>query len=381
MRWVPLDEAVDGGARRPAAQRHPDDRRARRGRRACAAELSLAATTDVRSSSSTLPASRRDRARPLGQHGRRLPPRPRRPTRLRSAPAASTIERGRRGDASPAYVARACASAEPPLAASSIARTHVVGPRAHRFLVDEGARDRPAPSTGAPPKQPARLPKALTIEQVEQLLAATDGDEPAALRDKALLELLYATGARVSEAVALNVDDLSATTATMSCACSARAASSASCRSAATRARRWRRTWCARAGALARGPRHARAVPRGARLAACRGRTPGSSSGPPPSARSSTSTSRRTACGTRSRPTCCRAAPTCASCRSCSATQRRDDADLHARHGRRAARRLRDVSPARALSAATELEVTRDPLDPRGRRGARRSPVTYTREA
>jgi len=58
------------------------------------------------------------------------------------------------------------------------------------------------------PKQADRLPKALTIAQVEALLAATDADEPASLRDRALLELLYATGARVSEAVALNVDDL-----------------------------------------------------------------------------------------------------------------------------------------------------------------------------
>jgi integrase/recombinase XerD len=53
-----------------------------------------------------------------------------------------------------------------------------------------------------------RLPKALTTEQVERLLAATDGDELDRVRDKALLELLYATGARVSEAVNLNVDDL-----------------------------------------------------------------------------------------------------------------------------------------------------------------------------
>ena len=66
-----------------------------------------------------------------------------------------------------------------------------------------------------PPKMPRRLPKALTIAQVEALLAAA-GPEPAAatpgdlvaLRDRALLELLYATGARVSEAVGLDVDDV-----------------------------------------------------------------------------------------------------------------------------------------------------------------------------
>src|SRR5688572_9530561 len=95
-----------------------------------------------------------------------------------------------------------------PLAASSIARTISSVRGFTRFLVDEGllATD-PAVDLVAP-KQPARLPKALTIEQVEQLIAATDGDEPSDLRDKALVELLYATGARISEAVALNVDDL-----------------------------------------------------------------------------------------------------------------------------------------------------------------------------
>lgn len=95
-----------------------------------------------------------------------------------------------------------------PLAASSIARTISSIRGFTRFLVDEGELTTDPAVDLVAPKQPARLPKALTIEQVEQLLAATDGDEPAALRDKALIELLYATGARISEAVSLNVDDL-----------------------------------------------------------------------------------------------------------------------------------------------------------------------------
>jgi integrase/recombinase XerD len=95
-----------------------------------------------------------------------------------------------------------------PLAASSIARTISSIRGFTRFLVDEGLVDTDPAVDLVAPKQPARLPKALTIEQVEQLLAATDGDEPPSLRDKALVELLYATGARISEAVALNVDDL-----------------------------------------------------------------------------------------------------------------------------------------------------------------------------
>ena len=77
-----------------------------------------------------------------------------------------------------------------------------------RFLVDEGELSEDATREVKPPKLPGRLPKALTIGQVESLLAATDGDEPEQLRDKAVLELLYATGARVSEIVDLNVDDV-----------------------------------------------------------------------------------------------------------------------------------------------------------------------------
>jgi len=54
-----------------------------------------------------------------------------------------------------------------------------------------------------------RLPKALTVPQTQALLeAAGDADTPVGLRDRALLELLYATGARISEAVGLVVDDL-----------------------------------------------------------------------------------------------------------------------------------------------------------------------------
>ncbi|MFS0733323.1 site-specific tyrosine recombinase XerD [Microbacterium sp. 1P10UB] len=107
------------------------------------------------------------------------------------------------------------ASAQPPPAASSLARLQSSIRGLHRFLTREGlATDDP---TGRlrPPKAPQRLPKALTIEQVEQLLDAA-GPAPAdaapgdllGLRDRALLELLYATGARVSEIVQLDVDDV-----------------------------------------------------------------------------------------------------------------------------------------------------------------------------
>ena len=111
----------------------------------------------------------------------------------------------------PAIVAEFAAARsgeDPPPAASSLARLQSSVRGLHRFLVREGlAADDPAQRL-RPPKQPQRLPKALTIEQVERLLAAPSPDEPLGIRDRALLELLYATGARVSEAISLDVDDL-----------------------------------------------------------------------------------------------------------------------------------------------------------------------------
>ncbi|MFC5988043.1 site-specific tyrosine recombinase XerD [Marinicrinis lubricantis] len=58
------------------------------------------------------------------------------------------------------------------------------------------------------PKQDRRLPKSITIEEVEKLLAAPDISKPAGLRDKAMLELLYASGMRVSELMDLDVDNV-----------------------------------------------------------------------------------------------------------------------------------------------------------------------------
>lgn len=91
---------------------------------------------------------------------------------------------------------------------ASTARTLSTVRGLHRYLYDEERLERDVSVELIPPKIPARLPKALTVDQVNQLLAATDGDEPDRLRDKALLELLYATGARISEVVDLDVDDL-----------------------------------------------------------------------------------------------------------------------------------------------------------------------------
>ena len=107
------------------------------------------------------------------------------------------------------------ASAVPQPAASSIARLQSSVRGLHRFLAREGIEAEDPSARLRPPKLPQRLPKALTIDQVEGLLDAS-GPAPAdgsagdviGIRDRALLELLYATGARVSEAVQLDVDDI-----------------------------------------------------------------------------------------------------------------------------------------------------------------------------
>lgn len=100
------------------------------------------------------------------------------------------------------------ASAEPPPASTSLARLQSSVRGWHRFLAREGIEVDDPSARLRPPKAPQRLPKALTIEQVERLLSAPSDEEALGIRDRALLELLYATGARVSEAIDLDVDDL-----------------------------------------------------------------------------------------------------------------------------------------------------------------------------
>lgn len=96
-----------------------------------------------------------------------------------------------------------------PAAASSIARASAAIRSFHTFVSATSPDiDNPAARITSP-KQGSHLPKALSVEQVSALLdAARVGDDVISLRDSALLELLYATGARVSEAVGLALDDL-----------------------------------------------------------------------------------------------------------------------------------------------------------------------------
>jgi integrase/recombinase XerD len=78
----------------------------------------------------------------------------------------------------------------------------------HRYWLLENLTQADPAASVKPPKAPRRLPKAITVAQVEDLLNAVGGDDPIAVRDRAILELLYATGARITEIVSLDLDDL-----------------------------------------------------------------------------------------------------------------------------------------------------------------------------
>ena len=96
----------------------------------------------------------------------------------------------------------------PPLSSSSAGRAVVAVRGLHRFALREGWTAADAAREVRPPVPARRLPKAISVSSVEALLAAPDTGTPLGLRDRALLELLYGTGARISEAIGLDVDDL-----------------------------------------------------------------------------------------------------------------------------------------------------------------------------
>jgi integrase/recombinase XerD len=103
----------------------------------------------------------------------------------------------------------------PPLAAASAARAASAVRGLHRFALREGYAAHDPTAEIRPPSLPRRLPKALDVADVERLLGAvTDGPTALVLRDRALLEFLYGTGARISEAVGVAIDDLELTAST-----------------------------------------------------------------------------------------------------------------------------------------------------------------------
>jgi integrase/recombinase XerD len=96
----------------------------------------------------------------------------------------------------------------PPLAASSAARALVAVRGLHKFAVREGLVELDPARSVRPPAAPRRLPKALPVDDVVRLLDTPGVDGAGSLRDRALLEVLYSTGARISEAVGLDLDDI-----------------------------------------------------------------------------------------------------------------------------------------------------------------------------
>ncbi|MFD1213156.1 site-specific tyrosine recombinase XerD [Arthrobacter sp. GCM10027362] len=95
-----------------------------------------------------------------------------------------------------------------PLSVRSAARTIVAVRGLHKFWVLEGTTVSDAAGDVHPPMPGKRLPKAISVAEVARLLESVGTDSPAGLRDRALLEFLYSTGARISEAVGLDVDDV-----------------------------------------------------------------------------------------------------------------------------------------------------------------------------
>ena len=118
---------------------------------------------------------------------------------------ASFLVRLREGDAD-----------HPPLGATSAARTVVAVRGFHKFAVRDGLVTTDPAAAVKPPTPAKRLPKALPLADVEAILEASGAaGTTLSLRDRALLEVLYGTGARISEAVGLDVDDLDLTDGTV----------------------------------------------------------------------------------------------------------------------------------------------------------------------
>ncbi len=95
-----------------------------------------------------------------------------------------------------------------PYASSSVARAVVAVRGLYRFLAREGLADDDVAAALDVPTPPRPLPKALSVEHVERLIGAVTGADPRALRDRAILELLYSCGLRIGELVGADVDDV-----------------------------------------------------------------------------------------------------------------------------------------------------------------------------
>jgi integrase/recombinase XerD len=104
-----------------------------------------------------------------------------------------------------------------PYASATIARTLVAVRGLHRHLVRDGVAAQDPSADLAAPRPGRKLPDTLSQAQVGRLLEQAAGDEPAALRDTAMLELLYSAGLRISELIDLDVDDVDLVDLTVRC--------------------------------------------------------------------------------------------------------------------------------------------------------------------
>lgn len=129
--------------------------------------------------------------------------------RAGGAAALADVARLARADVA-GFVTHLTSRPEQPLAPRSVARMLSSVRSFTAFAAAEGWLPLDPGTAVRPPKAPSRLPKAISVHDMERLLGAAGSadDDPVQLRDRALLELLYATGARISEAVGLSVDDV-----------------------------------------------------------------------------------------------------------------------------------------------------------------------------
>ena len=297
---------------------------ARHGRR-----VTIRRSRCARRPASGLPGPPDDRARGGRQHAQLLPAGS---SPLRRAPGGAGHRRRRARSPKTTSASSWCRcawatriSAAWPLSAVSAARALIAVRGFHRFAAAEGLTASDVARAVKPPTPSRRLPKSISLDEVVALLEGAGGDSetdgPLTLRNRALLEVLYSTGARISEAVGLDVDDVDTAVAVGAAARQGRQAATGADRAAGgQRARRVPRPRATRPGA----PRQGHAARSSSTPAAdgCRGKARGRCCRTPPSGQASRRRCHRTRCGTRSPRTCSRAAPTSASSRSCSATPR-----------------------------------------------------------
>ncbi len=118
-----------------------------------------------------------------------------------------------------AFVAAVSASThgpdERPYRPTTVARALSSVRSFHRFLLREGVTDRDPAASVARPKLPRALPHPISVEEVLRLIDAPDEDTVTGIRDRAILEILYGAGLRISELTALDVDDIETEGATV----------------------------------------------------------------------------------------------------------------------------------------------------------------------